>query len=361
MIWTTYRLPILAVLIVGFVFILFSFIRWETEHSNHEIISYGNVDIRQVDLGFRVSGRLKELRFEEGDAVKAGDVMAVLDQVPYQNELDSAAAQVKQAEADFAKKKRGNRPEEIQQAESTVEERQATFHNAINVLKRQTKLLKSGTASRQTYDNAIQQKEEAEARLHNAKENLELMRQGFRVEDIQAAEAALALAKANFAIAETNFKDTVLIAPSDGVIFSRIREIGAIVGVGSTVYSLSLHHPIWVRSYVSEPDLGRIKPGGKALIYTDSQEEPFGGKIGFISPQAEFTPKNVETKELRPDLMYRLRIQVEDPKGQLRHGMPVTVHLILDEEGERNKKPVATEPAITNPVPHTSFSPQKKS
>lgn len=316
---------------------IYLFIRWETRQPDNEIISYGNVDIRQVDLGFRVSGRLQDLRFDEGDLVKKGEVMAILDQVPYQNDLDSAKAQVKQAEADLSKKKRGNRPEEIQQAESTVEERQATYDNAVNVLKRQTKLVKSGTASRQTYDNAIQQKQEAEARLHNAKENLSLMKEGFRIEDIQAAEATFALAKANLAIAETNFKDTQLIAPSDGIVFSRIREVGAIVGVGSTVYSLSLHHPVWIRSYVSEPDLGRIKPGGKALVYTDSRPKPYSGKIGFISPQAEFTPKNVETKELRPDLVYRLRILVDDPHGDLRQGMPVTVHLIVGDQQKREK------------------------
>lgn len=322
-------LILLSLLILGMA--MYLFIDREESKKDHEITVYGNVDIRQVDLGFRVGGRIKKLNFEEGDLVKTGDVMAILDDVPYLNDLHSAQAQLDQNAADLDKKKNGNRVEEIQQAESTVKEREGTHNNAIRIFNRQKELIKSKAASIQTYDNALQQMIESKARLESAKDFLHLMKAGFRPEDIQASQAAYNLAKANLDTAQTNLDDTKLIAPSDGIIFSRIREEGAIVGIGATVYNLSLHHPVWIRAYVSEHNLGRIKPGDKALIYTDTNpDKPFKGQIGFISPQAEFTPKNVETEELRPDLVYRIRILADDPKGNLRQGMPVTVKLLID-------------------------------
>ena len=305
-----------------------SYTYWKTLHSDNEIHIHGNVDIRQVDLGFRVGGRIAEMHFEEGDLVKVNDVLAVLDKVPFQDELNSQKAQVRQAEADLLKKKTGNRPEEIQVAESVLNERKATLDNAIRTYERQKDLVKKGAASKQAYDDSVRQKEEAEARLKNAKDTLQLIKEGFRSEDIQAAEATLELAKSKLAVAQTSLDDTKIHSPSNGIIFSRVREPGAIVAPGSTVYTLALHEPVWIRAYVSESDLGHLKPGMEALVHTDSHPKPFKGKVGFISPQAEFTPKTVETKELRTDLVYRIRVIVEDLKGELRQGMPVDVILL---------------------------------
>lgn len=305
-----------------------SYNHWKNMHSKNEIHIHGNVDIRQVDLGFRVGGRVAEMRFEEGDLVKTNDVISVLDKVPFQNEFDSQKAQVAQAEADLLKKRTGNRPEEIHVAEAVLSERQATLDNAIRTYERQKNLVKKGAASQQAYDDSIRQKEEAEARLKNAKDTLNLIKEGFRSEDIKAAEATLELAKSKLAVAQTSLNDTEIHSPSNGIIFSRVREPGAIVASGSTVYTLALHEPVWIRAYVSESDLGHLKPGMEALVHTDSHPEPFKGKVGFISPQAEFTPKTVETKELRADLVYRIRVIVEDPKGELRQGMPVDVTLL---------------------------------
>lgn len=322
-----FRIPLALLCLFGLLYGSYSY--WKTHHIPTEILIHGNVDIRQVDLGFRVGGRISEMRFEEGDLVKKGDILAVLDKVPYQNDLDSAKGQLAQAEAELLKKRNGNRPEEIQQAESAYEERQATLKNALKIFERQTDLVKSGASSRQSYDNSVQIKDEAEARLRNAKDTLELMKAGFRYEDIQATEAAVAFAKAKVATSQTSLDDTEIHSPSNGVIFSRIREPGAIVAAGSTVYTLALHEPIWIRAYVSETELGRLKPGMEALVTTDSHKEPFKGSVGFISPQAEFTPKTVETNELRTDLVYRIRVIVDDPKGDLRQGMPVDIVLKL--------------------------------
>lgn len=320
-----FLIALLPLIIVGGIW----FSKWRHTNDADVITTYGNVDIRQVELGFRVSGRISKMPFEEGDFVKEGDVVAILDQAPYISELNSAKAQVALAEADYAKKLIGNRPEEIQQARSIVEEREATLKNAIQVYERQAALVKSGTASRQVYDNAIQQKQEAEARLMNAKNILHLMEAGYRKEDIAAAKATLDQAKAQLAATELRLQDTEIKSPTDGTIFSRVREVGAIVAAGATVYTLSLPRPVWIRAYVTEPELGLIKPGDEVFVYTDSSEVPFKGKIGFISPQAEFTPKNVETLELRTDLVFRIRIVVDDPEGRLRQGLPVTVRIPL--------------------------------
>ncbi len=308
--------------------IYFTITSWTDKKNNDLLVLYGNVDIRQVDLGFRVSGRLEKMLFEEGDQVKTGDLLAVLDKLPYEAELGGAKAQLTQAEANFLKLRHGNRPQEIEEARATVTERQAALENAETTFKRVSQQVKVGSSSQQAYDDALAQKVEAKALLKNAEEGLSLAEEGFRKEDIEGGRAAMETAKAQLESAQINLKDTEILSPSDGIILTRVREPGAIVAPQSIVYTLSLHKPVWIRAYVSEPNLGRIKPGMEALVFTDTHPDtPFKGQIGFISPQAEFTPKTVETTELRTDLVYRLRIFVNDPKSQLRQGMPVTVKI----------------------------------
>jgi HlyD family secretion protein len=286
------------------------------------------VDIRQVELGFRVSGRIAAMKFEEGDFVEKDALLAELDETPYLHDLNNQQAQLEQAQANYEKLKKGNRPEEIKQAQSLVREKEAAFQNAQINLRRQNDLVKKGLASKQAFDDASTQMKENQAQLKTAEEGLSLATIGFRIEDIASAKAALNAASAKLATAKTNLADTKLLAPEPGTILTRIQEPGAVVAAGSPVYTLTLNQPVWVRSYISAIDLGRIKPGMKTLIYTDTYPtQPLEGQIGYISPQAEFTPKNIETKELRTDLVYRVRITVNDPDGKLRQGMPVTVSI----------------------------------
>jgi HlyD family secretion protein len=311
----------------------FAFTTWKHRQDQNLLVLYGNVDIRQVNLGFRVSGRIAKMIFEEGDTVKTGDVVAVLDKAPYEAALAAAKAQLAQAKANYAKLKHGNRPQEIKEARATVRERQAAATNAHLTFKRQSEQIKVGSTSHQAYDDAFAKKNEAEAQLKNAQEALSLAEEGFRSEDIEAGRATMEIAKAQLESAKINLKDAEIFSPSDGIILTRVSEPGTIVAPQSVVYTLSLHKPVWVRAYVSEPDLGRIKPGMEVLVITDTHpNQPFKGQIGFISPQAEFTPKTVETPALRTALVYRLRILVDDPKGQLRQGMPVTVKLKTSNE-----------------------------
>lgn len=317
-----------AVVILAGAALLF-WVQSTTNRSGADLLTlYGNVDIRQVDLGFRVPGRVAEMRLEEGDPVARGQVLAVLDKTPYSDQLALASAQAAQSGANLAKLQAGLRPAEVAQARALVEERKATLANADMVLSRQQELVKKNFASQQAVDSALAAKGEAEARLNSAQKALDLALEGFRAEDIAAARAAVAAAEAQRKSAETALSDTELAAPADGVILARVVEPGAIVAAGATVYTLSLKTPVWVRAYISEPNLGRIHPGLAVEVVTDTAPtKPYRGQIGFISPVAEFTPKSVETTELRSDLVYRLRIIVDTADEGLRQGMPVTVRI----------------------------------
>ena len=289
---------------------------------------YGNVDIREVNLGFRVAGKLAEVRLDEGDAVNAGKVLACLDPEPYRREAEEAKAQVAALRARFQWLEAGNRPQEIAQATALVHEREVTAANAERLAKRQEELLASKAVSVQDRDDAQARFRESEARLRSAREQLALLQAGFRPEEIAQAKAELARGEAALAASELRLEDTVLKAPSDGIILTRAQEPGAILPAGATVFTVSLRRPVWVRAYVAEPELGRVYPGLGVSVFTDSNpKHPYRGKIGFVSPRAEFTPKNVETPELRTSLVYRVRIVVEDVDDVLRQGMPVTVVL----------------------------------
>lgn len=316
---------------------------WLTQdHEKEEpFLLYGNVDIREVQLAFRQPGRVAQMTFDEGDAVSAGDALAALDAQPYREALAAARAQVQVAQAELDKLRQGLRPQEITQAREALRQAEALATEAERNFQRQSRLVASGASSRSTVDAARAARDQTAAGTEAAKAALSLASEGFRKEDIAAAEARLLAAEAAAAQAATALADTELIAPSNGTIIARVREPGSMVASQSTVYSLSLNQPVYVRAYVSEPDLGRIAPGTAVRVRSDSSEKAYRGQIGFISPRAEFTPKTVETADLRTDLVYRLRIVIDedDSDTALRQGMPVTIALDTDSSpGARNGK-----------------------
>lgn len=289
---------------------------------------YGNVDVRDVTLGFRIGGRIAEMRFEEGDRVRAGAVMATLDGEPAREELRLAEAVRDARRARLALLEAGSRAQEIERARAEVRGAAATHDNALRIFHRRKRLVAEDMISEQLFDDAEARMDETAARLAGARENLALAEDGFRDEEITEARAALAAAQARVERERTRLADTELRAPAGGVLFTRVEEPGAVVAPGAPVYTLVVDRPVWIRAYVSERDLGRIHPGLEAEVYTDARpDRPYTGQIGFISPQAEFTPKSVETPDLRTDLVYRLRIVVTEPDTGLRQGMPVTVRL----------------------------------
>jgi HlyD family secretion protein len=290
------------------------------------LILQGNVEIRQVNLGFKVAGRIEKLNVDEGDVVRTGQVLASLEKVYFDDSLAQARAQRDQMAANYDKMRAGNRPEEIAEARALVAELEATLTNARVTRKRAEQLLSTPAGAQKTFDDAQAAERQAEAKLNSAREALRLQEVGFRKEDIALAKAQLGEREATVKTNERNLKDADMIAPSKGTVLSRVREVGAIVAPGETVYVLSLTSPLWVRTYVSERDLGLIKPGMEVQVKTDTPGmKVYTGRIGFISTTSEFTPKTVETTELRTALVYRLRIVVDDDTGFLRQGMPITV------------------------------------
>jgi HlyD family secretion protein len=296
---------------------------------NGPLMLTGNVEVRQVNLGFKVAGRIKELKVDEGATVVEGQTLASLEKVYFEDNIAQLKAQRDQAKATLAKLEAGNRPEEIAQAEAAVHEREATVANAKISFERAEQLLNKAVGTQKAFDDAQAAYREAEARVNSARQSLRLMWAGSRIEDIEAGRAQLADREAALQVAMRQLSDADLTAPNQGVMLSRVREAGAIVAAGETVFVLSLTNPVWVRSYVSEVDLGRIKPGMEVSVKIDTPDTPvLRGKIGFISTTAEFTPKTVETRELRTALVYRIRIVVNDAGDILRQGMPVTVSVL---------------------------------
>ena len=289
---------------------------------------WGNVDVHQVELAFRVSGRIARLDVDEGSRVAPSNELAQLDRVPFETEVAAATAQVAMAQAQFDKATRGYRTEEIAQAAAAVRQREADLANAKVTDERLKGLFPQGAVTRQDMDNADARVRESDAQLASAREQLALVTRGSRIEDIQTQEANLAAAKANLTKAHTALEDATLLAPSSGVVSVRAREVGAIVQAGQTIYTVALGDPVWIRAYVPQPRLGRIKPGMAVKIEVDSVPgKQFDGTVGFISPEAEFTPKSVQTEQVRDDLVYRLRIVAKDPENVFRQGMPVTVRV----------------------------------
>ncbi len=291
----------------------------------NELALNGNVDIRQVDLGFRVGGRIASIPVEEGAHVKAGDVLAALDLRPVHDQLAAEVAQVAVATAQLEKQRNGNRPQDIAQAAAQLSAQRAALVKAKADYDRRSALVATGAVSRADFDATKSQYEAAQALVRAAEETLSLQRAGARREDVQAAVAQRAQAMAQRSKTLTDIADSTLRAPNDGVVLTRAREPGAIVQAGETVVTLTIDRPMRIRAYVDETDLSRISPNMPVLVTADGNAKVYHGVIGFIAPTAEFTPKTVQTRQLRTDLVFRLRVIVTDPDDALRQGQPVTV------------------------------------
>jgi len=297
----------------------------------------GNVDIRQVTLAFDAAERVLEMRVEEGDAVKAGDVLARLDSRTVALRIEQARAQIAVREQAALRLQNGSRPEEVAQAKARVNAAQAERTLAQQQL---TRLRGISTqtdgrgVSRQDIESAASRLAVAQAQLDAQREALELTQTGPRSEDIGQADAELRVARAELALLQHQLDQTELRAPTDAVIRSRLLEPGDMASPQRPAYTLALTDPKWIRVYIDETRLGQIRVGTVAAITTDSHPgQTITGRVGFISSVAEFTPKTVQTEALRTSLVYEVRVLVDDPQDRLRLGMPATV--VIDVQQDR--------------------------
>ncbi|MDR3517764.1 MAG: efflux RND transporter periplasmic adaptor subunit [Azospirillaceae bacterium] len=292
---------------------------------------YGNVDLRQVDLPFNESERIDSVLVQEGDHVTTGQVLARLSTRRLDPQVAQAAAEAAAQQAAVDRLHHGSRPEEIAEARANVDSARADVDNTQRQFERQRKLSSASggrAGSIEDLDNARAAFDVATAKAVAAQKAADLAAIGPRKEDIAQAEAQLRADQAHLAWLEQQLSDAILVAPTDAVVRSRLMEAGEIASPQRPVFSLAVIDPKWVRAYVAETDLGKIRPGAPATVTVDSfAGHPFTGWVGFISPVAEFTPKAVETTELRTSLVYEVRVFVKDPDDQLRLGMPATVSI----------------------------------
>lgn len=295
------------------------------------IVLYGNVDIRQVSLAFETAGRIKNMTVQEGDRVKKGQVLAHLNTESLSIQAQQADAQLQVQQQTLNEQAAGNRPEEIAQAKAQVGSAKAQLENADKQYQRLAVLNNSSlgqAVSKQEVDAAKSTMKTAEAALRESEANLQLLLKGVRKEDREAAKAQYESTKASLDLIKYQIAQSELRSPVDGVVRARLQEVGDMTTSSKSVYTIALTDPKWVRVYASETELGQIKMGSTATILRDSQpDQPITGKIGYISSVAEFTPKTVQTKDIRTTLVYEVRIYVNDPNDQLKMGQPVTVNI----------------------------------
>jgi HlyD family secretion protein len=297
------------------------------------LVLHGNVDIRQVSLAFDGSGRVKELHAEEGDRVKAGALLGVLDTQILALQAAQAQAQIEVQQQTLLRLRNGSRPQEIGQARSRLLAVQADAVRAEQDLAR-LQGIAANTRGRgvsvQELDRARSAVQVAQAQVAERREALQLTEAGPRKEDIAAAAAQLKASQAQLALLRHQIAQGELKAPADAVVRSRLLEPGDMATPQRPVFALALTQPKWVRVYVGETDLGKVEPGMAVRVVTDSHpDRPIAGKVGYISSVAEFTPKSVQTEELRTSLVYEVRVLVEDPQDVLRLGQPATVHMAV--------------------------------
>ena len=290
---------------------------------------YGNVNQRQIELAFIDSERVAEVLAQEGEEVQAGQILARLETRRLRDKIAVAEAQVASAEAALLRLRNGTRPEEIDQARAAVASAKAEVAFSQANHKRYSGIWKDSkgqAVSKQEVDQALLELNVARAKLLEEEKGLRLAEIGPREEDIAEAEAKLQENQRTLEELRNQLDDAELKSPAHSVVNRRLLEPGDMASPSRAVFSLAVLSPKWVRAYVAETEMGHLRPGMKATVHTDSHpEQSVSGTIGFISSVAEFTPKSVETTELRTSLVYEVRIYVEDTQNILRLGIPATV------------------------------------
>jgi HlyD family secretion protein len=354
----------------------------------------GNIELTQVDLAFKAPGKLAELNVREGSTVKKGDVIARLDTqelmsrrdaaravmmaaesrlaqlrtaIRYQEEnvegnLDRTRAESRQADAMLAQLQAGSRSQEIAQAQAAVDAAQTEATRAAADWERAQTLYRNEDISRAQFDQYRTRHEAAEASLRQALERLDLVKEGPRKEDIEGAKAQVARsragirlaeaarieldrtrqevaarqadieqARAQLAVLETQLQDAVLVSPIDGVVLVKSTEPGEVVAAGTNVVTVGDIENPWLRAYINQTDLGRVKLGDEVEITTDSfPGKTYKGRVSFIASEAEFTPKQIQTREERVKLVYRIKVEVPNPQHELKLNMPAEAVIPLD-------------------------------
>lgn len=299
-------------------------------HDDGSLLVSGNVEVIEVNMGFKSPGRVLGFLVEEGQRVNKGDRLAVLDSAEVSGYVSQNRALLSEAMIRLDELKTGSRPQELQQADAGLKQAEAELSKAKKDFERAESLFKQEAITAQQMDTAKKIYDIAISQHRKATEALSLVKEGPRKEAIKAAEQRVRQAEAVLRISEERLKDTVIYAPVSGVILRKNVEAGEMVSAGMPVYTIGdLENP-WIKVYVKEDKLGLVRLGQKAEIMTDSYKgKTYEGVVTYISSEAEFTPKNVQTQEERVKLVFGVKVSVKNINNELKPGMPADVKIIL--------------------------------
>lgn len=283
----------------------------------------GNIEAHESVVSFKVQGRIVELPVQEGQYVNQGDLLARLDNDDYRQQVSVDEATVGTREAELELAIAGSRVQEIQGAKQTLIDAQADLELKRSEFRRRQALLEEQGVSREDVDSARSQLKRAQATYERVKQTHDQIVEGTRKEEINVRRANLESAREALKMSRVKLAYTVLSAPITGVVLVRQAELGEVVSAGTPVVTIADVDHLWVRGYLNETDLGRVRWGQSAIVRTDTYpDKAYQGRVSFVSSQAEFTPKSVETHKERVTLVYRIKIDLDNPNHELKPGMP---------------------------------------
>lgn len=323
------RVVLIPLLIVAGIAV-FVFMRSRSTYDPHMVRLSGNVEVTDAEVSFKIPGRVQERLISEGETVKAGQIVARLDSIELGQEVELRKAEVEAARAELVELEVGSRPEEIAQAEAVVARAQADMDRLKIDYDRQKGLHRRQVISTREFEVAKSAYEMAEARVREAREQLALFKKGPRIEKIERARARLQQTQHALALAQTRQAYATLVSPLEGVVLSDMVEPGEYVAAGTPVIAVGDLKNVWLRAYINETDLGRVKVGQQVRVTCDTYPDKlYDGHVSFVSSEAEFTPKNVQTDKERVKLVYRIKVDILNPEMELKPGMPADAEILL--------------------------------
>ncbi len=298
--------------------------------SRHQgtIDATGTLEAVEVNVGAKVGGQLQQLFVNEGSQVKTGDTLAILDHSTLKLQWKQAQAGVDLAQAQYRLLLNGARSEDLKQAEETIHQTEANYKNAKDDYERMKGLFATNSVSKKQYDDAESRFTVAQAQYNAAQQNLQKLQKFARPEDLAAAKARLEQAKSAGDLFRKQVSDAFIVAPVSGTVTHKPVEVGELVNVGTTIATISRLETLNMMIYVNEKDLGKVKLNGTADVVIDTYpDRNFPARVIYISPIAEFTPKNIQTKEDRTKLVFGVKLEVDNKEGILKAGMPADAYL----------------------------------
>jgi HlyD family secretion protein len=308
------------------VFLLIVLLNACTQNNDSLVESTGTIEATQIDIRAEVGGRILELYFDEGDRIKPADIFARLDHEKLGYELQQAEARVRELKAKLALLQKGFRDAEVERAKEFLLESEVQLKEQRREFERIKTLFDKEVVSVDVRDRAETAYESALKRYGMAKKDYQIYQEGYRKEEIASAKAANESAEAAVRLIQRNIQDATVVIPCDGVINERYVEPGEFVAPGTLLATVINLQDMWIMAYVSEKNLGKVRLGQTGKVFVDSYpDREFPGKVTYISPEAEFTPKNIQTREERVKLVYGVKVQIDNTEEILKPGMPADV------------------------------------